>query len=77
MDSQTQKEAIPPTNYLDMNELLTHLFSKIEKLEDDVRHCNKQHLEATQFQNGALVRALERNTQVLEEIQSFLKKKRA
>lgn len=75
MDSQTTNPAIPP-NYLDMNELLTHLFSKIEKLEDDIRHCHRQHLETTQFQNGALVRMLEKNTQALENIESLLKKKR-
>ena len=76
MDSQTKNPAIPP-NFLDMNELLTHLFTKIEKLEDDVRQCHRQHLEATQFQNGALVRMLERNSQVLENIEQYLKKKRA
>lgn len=76
MDSQTKNPAIPP-NYLDMNELIGELFRKINQLETDVRECHRQHLEATQFQNGALVRTLEQNTQVLKQIESFLKKKRA
>lgn len=77
MDSQTNNPTIPPTNYLNMNELIAQLFEKINQLEQDVRQCHQQHLEATQFQNGALVRTLERNTQVLESIESILKKKRA
>lgn len=73
MDSQTKNPAIPP-NFLDMNELINQLFQKIERLETDVRDCHHRHLEATQFQNGALVRTLERNTQVLERIEQHLKK---
>ncbi len=76
MDSQHISPPIPP-NFLDMNELINQLFQKIERLETDVRDCHHRHLEATQFQNGALVRTLERNTQVLESIESILKKKRA
>ncbi len=76
MDSQHISPPIPP-NFLDMNELINQLFQKIERLETDVRECHHRHLEATQFQNGALVRTLERNTQVLESIELILKKKRA
>jgi len=76
MDRQQKKPPIPP-NFLDMNELINQLFQKIERLETDVRDCHHRHLEATQFQNGALVRMLERNTQALENIESLLKKKRA
>lgn len=76
MDSQTTNPAIPP-NFLDMNELINQLFQKIERLETDVRDCHLRHIEATTFQNGALARTLERNTQVLERIEEFLKKKRA
>ena len=74
MDSQHTQPPIPPsaTNFLDMNELITHLFTKIEKLEDDVRACHRQHIEAEQFKNGALVRALERNTAVMEKIESHM-----
>lgn len=76
MDSQQKPPIIPP-NFLDMNELINQLFQKIERLETDVRECHHRHLEATQFQNGALVRTIEKNTQVLENIETLLKKKRA
>lgn len=76
MDSQQQTPPIPP-NFLDMNELINQLFQKIERLETDVRDCHHRHIEATQFQNGALVRTIERNTQILESIETLLKKKRA
>lgn len=77
MDSQPLTPPIPPPpNFLDMNELLKYLFGKIEHLEADVRKCHQQHLEATQFQNGALVRTLEQNTQALEDIKELIKKRR-
>lgn len=77
MDSQQNTPPIPP-NFLDMNELINQLFQKIERLETDVRACHQRHIEATQFQNGALVRTIERNTQVLERIETLLKtRKRA
>lgn len=76
MDSQPNTPPIPP-NFLDMNELLNHLFKKIETLEGDIRKCNEKHLEATQFQNGALVRTLERNTKTLERIETLLKTTKA
>ena len=75
MDGQHNTPPVPP-NFLDMNELINQLFQKIERLETDVRDCHHRHIEATQHQNGALVRTLERNTQVLERIEEFLKKKR-
>ena len=75
-DSQQPNQAVPPPNFLDMNELITHLFQKIERLEVDVRDCHQRHIEATQYQNGALARTLERNTRVLENIEEFLKKKK-
>lgn len=71
MDSQ-QKQPIIPPNFLDMNELINQLFQKIERLETDVRDCHYRHIEATQFQNGALVKALERNTIALENIEKHL-----
>lgn len=71
MDRQPTTPPIPP-NFLDMNELIGHLFLKIDKLEDDVRACHRQHIEAEQFKNGALVKALERNTAALEQIQRHL-----
>lgn len=78
MDSQQTQPPIPPTNFLDMNELINQLFQKIERLETDVRDCHHRHIEAAQFQNGALVRTIERNTQVLERIETLLKtRKRA
>lgn len=55
-----------------MNELINQLFQKIERLETDVRDCHLRHIEATQFQNGALVKALERNTVALENIEQVL-----
>lgn len=77
MDSQqNNSQAIPP-NFLDMNELINQLFQKINNLETDVRECHQRHLEATQFQNGALVRTLEQNTAALERIEKLLNKKRA
>jgi len=76
MDSQPQTPPIPP-NFLDMNELLNHLFKRMEILEGDVRKCNEKHLEATQFQNGALVRTIEKNTQTLERIEKLLKTNKA
>lgn len=73
MDRTQQTPPIPPpTNFLDMNELITHLFTKIENLENDVRACHRQHIEAEQFKNGALVKALERNTVALEKIEQYL-----
>lgn len=74
MDRQQKTPPIPP-NFLDMNELINQLFQKIERLETDVRDCHQRHIEATTFQNGALARTLERNTQVLERIEQHLKKK--
>lgn len=74
MDRLQNTPPIPP-NFLDMNELIAHLFKEIESLESDVRACHQQHIEATQFQNGALARTLERNNQVLERIESLLIKK--
>lgn len=74
MDRQQKTPPIPP-NFLDMNELINQLFQKIERLETDVRDCHHRHIEATQFQNGALVRTLERNSRVLEKIEKFLKEK--
>lgn len=71
MDSQQTQPPIPP-NFLDMNQLLEHLFLKINKLEEDVRNCHHRHIEATEFQNGALVKALERNTIALENIEKHL-----
>lgn len=71
MDSQPKQPPIPP-NFLDMNELINQLFQKIERLETDVRDCYHRHIEATQFQNGALVKALERNTNALENIEKHL-----
>jgi len=78
MDRTQNEPPIPPTtNFLDMNELITHLFTKIENLENDVRACHRQHIEAEQFKNGALVKALERNTVALEKIeQHFSQPKR-
>jgi hypothetical protein len=75
MDGQHTTPPVPPTNFLDMNELINQLFQKIERLETDVRDCHLRHIEATQFQNGALARTLERNTQVLERIEKHLKQK--
>lgn len=75
MDGQQNKPPVP-ANFLDMNELINQLFQKIERLEIDVRDCHQRHIEATQFQNGALARTLERNTMVLEHIEEFLKKKK-
>ncbi len=73
MDRTPTPPPIPPaTNFLDMNELITHLFTKIENLESDVRACHRQHIEAEQFKNGALVKALERNTVALENINKRL-----
>lgn len=72
MDSQQQPPPIPPPNFLDMNELINHLFKKIDALETDVRACHQRHIEAAQFQNGALVKALERNTTALEKIEHHL-----
>lgn len=66
MDSQPTPPPIPPPNFLDMNELISHLFKRIEMLENDVRQCNEKHLEATQFQNGALVRTIQENTHAIE-----------
>lgn len=74
MDRQPITPPIPP-NFLDMNELINQLFQKIERLETDVRDCHHRHIEATQFQNGALARTLERNTRVLEKIEKHLKQK--
>lgn len=71
MDRQQNTPPIPP-NFLDMNELINQLFQKIERLETDVRACHQRHIEATQFQNGALVKALERNTTALEKIEHHL-----
>ena len=71
MDRQQVSPPIPP-NFLDMNELINQLFQKIERLETDVRDCHHRHIEATQFQNGALVKALERNTNALENIEKHL-----
>lgn len=76
MDSQQKEPSIPPPNFLDMNQLLEHLFKKIESLETDVRACHQRHIEATEMQNGALVRTLERNTQILESIETLLKSRK-
>ncbi len=67
--------AIPP-NFLDMNELISQLFQKIERLEADVRECNNGHKSTLELQNGALVRALEQNTQVLNRLEAFLSRKK-
>lgn len=71
MDGLQNTPPVPP-NFLDMNELINQLFQKIERLETDVRDCHHRHIEATQFQNGALVKALERNTIALENIEKHL-----
>jgi len=73
MDGQHTSPPVPPTtNFLNMNELLGHLFKEIEALKNDVKDCHRQHIETTQFQNGALVKALERNTIALENIEKHL-----
>jgi len=71
MDGQHNTPPVPP-NFLDMNELINQLFQKIERLETDVRDCHHRHIEAEQYKNGALVRALERNTAALEKIEQHL-----
>ena len=75
MDSQPNLPPIPP-NFLDMNELISQLFQKIERLEVDVRECNTGHKATLELQNGALVRALEQNTQVLIRLEDFLSRKK-
>ena len=73
MDSQHTQPPIPPTkNFLDMNELIGHLFQEIADLKQDVRNCHEKHIEAEQFRSGALVKALERNTSALEKIEKHL-----
>lgn len=72
MDSLPNTPPIPPPQQLNMDKLVEQLFERINRLELDVRKCNANHTETLQLQNGAIVRALEQNTRVLENIEKSM-----
>lgn len=75
MDSQPHTSApIPPPPQLNMDKLLEQLFERTERLEKAVQECHANHLKPFEFQNGALVRALEQNTRVLQNIENNMSK---
>lgn len=43
---------------------------RTEGLEQDIKSCQGAHLETIKMQNGALVKALEQNTQALTRLES-------
>lgn len=72
MDSQPNMPPIPPPQQLNMDKLIEQLFERITRLEVDVRECNANHKQTLELQNGAIVRALEQNTRVLENINNYM-----
>ena len=45
---------------------------RTENLEADIKNCQQAHLETIQLQNGALVKALEQNTQALTRLETTI-----
>lgn len=72
MDSLQNTPPIPPPQHINMDKLIEQLFERMTRLELDVRECNANHKETLQLQNGAIVRALEQNTRVLEKIEKSI-----
>lgn len=52
-----------------------YFHAKTEKLETAVELCQKNHLETVTMQNGALVKALEQNTQALTRLEATITKR--
>ena len=76
MDSQPNKPPIPPPQQLNMDKLIEQLFERLVRLETDVKECHNNHRQTLEIQNGAIVRALEQNTQVLIRLEAFLSRKK-
>lgn len=51
-----------------------HFHHRTEKLEADIALCQKSHLETITMQNGAIVRALNDNTQALKRLEATIKR---
>jgi len=49
-----------------------YFHQRTEKLETAIEACQKKHLETVTQQNGALVRALEQNTQALTRLETTI-----
>ncbi len=47
-----------------------YFHSRTEKLETAIELCQKNHLETIEMQNGALIRALNDNTQALNRLEA-------
>lgn len=52
-----------------------YFHNRTEKLETAIELCQKNHLETIEIQNGALIRALNDNTQALNRLEANIFKK--
>lgn len=52
---------------------VTYFHGRTEKLEAAIDLCQRQHLETVTTQNGALIRALNDNTQALNRLEASLR----
>lgn len=53
---------------------VAYFHARTEKLETAIDLCQKNHLETITMQNGALIRALNDNTQALNRLEAGIKK---
>ena len=72
MDSQQTVPPIPPLHHINMDKLIEQLFERMARLEVNVEECHNNHRQTLEIQNGAMVRILEQNTRVLENIDNHL-----
>lgn len=72
MDSQPNLPPIPPHQQLNMDKLIEQLLQRTDRLEIAVSECHQNHQKTLETQNGAIVRALEQNTRVLEKIEKSM-----
>lgn len=49
-----------------------YFHQRTEHLEADIKDCQQRHLETIELQNGALVKALEQNTQALTRLETTI-----
>lgn len=50
-----------------------YFHARTEKLETQIEQCQRAHIETVTMQNGALIRAINDNTQALNRLQISLK----
>lgn len=72
MDSPQSVPPIPPPHHVNMDKLIEQLFDRMTRLEIAAEECHNNHRQTLELQNGAMVRILEQNTRVLENIDKHL-----